>query len=66
MEVPGHRHQKGRLMIARLFRFNGGVKPDYHKEESTSLPIATIRQTYRFWVLPEAFSRFNYLPMIQK
>ncbi|MBP9219233.1 MAG: electron transport complex subunit RsxC [Sterolibacterium sp.] len=28
-------------MIARLFRFNGGVKPDYHKEESTSLPIAT-------------------------
>ena len=33
---------------------------------NTSLPIATVRQTYSFWVLPEPFARFNYLPMIQQ
>jgi electron transport complex protein RnfC len=27
-------------MLRKLFRFNGGVKPDYNKEASTSLPIA--------------------------
>ncbi len=27
-------------MSGKLFRFNGGVKPAYHKEESTRLPIA--------------------------
>ena len=27
-------------MLRKLFTFNGGVKPDYHKEESTGLPIA--------------------------
>ena len=27
-------------MLNRLFRFNGGVKPAYHKEASTTLPIA--------------------------
>lgn len=26
-------------MIRELFRFNGGVKPPYHKEESNALPI---------------------------
>lgn len=33
---------------------------------NTSLPIATVRQTYSFWVIPEPFARFNYLPMIQQ
>ncbi len=27
-------------MLRKLFRFNGGVKPAYHKEASTGLPIA--------------------------
>ena len=27
-------------MLRKLFKFNGGVKPAYHKEESTGLPIA--------------------------
>ncbi|MBP9713113.1 MAG: electron transport complex subunit RsxC [Sterolibacterium sp.] len=26
-------------MLQKLFRFNGGVKPDYHKEASNGLPI---------------------------
>ncbi len=26
-------------MLRKLFKFNGGVKPDYHKEESTGRPI---------------------------
>jgi electron transport complex protein RnfC len=29
-------------MLRQLFRFNGGVKPAYHKEASTELPIATV------------------------
>jgi electron transport complex protein RnfC len=41
MEVPGHAYQAGRLIMLReLFRFRGGVKPAYHKEESNGLPIA--------------------------
>lgn len=27
-------------MISRLFKFNGGVKPDYHKDESVQVSIA--------------------------
>ena len=26
-------------LLQKLFRFNGGVKPDYHKEASNGLPI---------------------------
>lgn len=33
---------------------------------NTSLPIATTRQSYTFWVLPAPFANFNYLPMVQK
>lgn len=33
---------------------------------NTSLPNATVRQTVTFWVLPEPFASFNYLPMIRK
>ena len=33
---------------------------------NTGLPIATIQQTYTFWVLPEPFAQFNYLPVVQQ
>ncbi len=29
-------------MLRKLFKFTGGVKPEYHKEESTGLPIADV------------------------
>jgi hypothetical protein len=32
----------GRLMLHKLFKFNGGVKPTTHKDESTREPIARL------------------------
>lgn len=45
MEIPRVQDQSGGKgsgvsALQRLFKFNGGVKPDYHKEASTGLPIA--------------------------
>ncbi len=37
--------------LQRLFRFNGGVKPEYHKEASTRLPIA-VAPTPTLLVIP--------------
>jgi electron transport complex protein RnfC len=46
MEVPGVRRQAGPtgglIMLRQLFRFNGGVKPAYHKDASTTQPIAQV------------------------
>lgn len=30
---------------------------------NTGLPIATVQQTYNFWVIPAPFANFSYLPM---
>ena len=38
-------------VLQRLFGFHGGVKPDYHKDASTSLPIA-VAPTPTFLVIP--------------
>ena len=38
-------------VMQRLFGFNGGVKPDYHKDASTSLPIA-VAPTPTLLVIP--------------
>jgi electron transport complex protein RnfC len=38
-------------MLNRLFNFNGGVKPAYHKEQSTGLPIA-VPPAPTFLVIP--------------
>ncbi len=45
MEISGRGHQTSHrplIMLRRLFDFNGGIKPDYHKEVSTRLPIAAL------------------------
>jgi electron transport complex protein RnfC len=39
-------------MLRKLFKFNGGVKPDYHKEESTNLPIADLTKVSSVLVIP--------------
>ena len=46
MALPGDPDQsnakQGCLMLRRLFKFNGGVKPQTHKSESTRAPIAAV------------------------
>ena len=41
MPRPG-RSWRPEAMLRKLFKFNGGVKPAYHKEESTGLPITDV------------------------
>ena len=43
MEISNRGHQAlHHTLTMRLFDFNGGVTPDYQKEESTRLPIAAL------------------------
>ncbi len=54
MEISGGQTTTGDHMntsLRRLFSFNGGVKPDYHKEASTALPIA-VPPAPTFLVIP--------------